>query len=100
MQFTEFASAACKLLAEQGVWADFIDPCSGMPMVHRDSPSPYDEVGAFANVLGYKISSAGPCKILLHPKFGSSIYPASMFARCSREQLEEALTRAAEMTTP
>ena len=31
-------------------------------MVNRESPSPYDEVDGFATVLGYRTSTAGPCK--------------------------------------
>ena len=40
MQFTEFAKTACKLLANQGLWADFIDPCSGLP-VGAPPPPPF-----------------------------------------------------------
>jgi Methylmalonic aciduria and homocystinuria type D protein len=32
VQFCEFAKAACDLLAARGYWADYIDPCSGLPV--------------------------------------------------------------------
>jgi hypothetical protein len=34
-QFVEFAKATCSKLEDQGYWADYIDPCSGLPMIHR-----------------------------------------------------------------
>ena len=32
VQFCEFAKAACDSLAADGYWADYIDPCSGLPV--------------------------------------------------------------------
>ena len=31
-RFFAFARAACDALAAQGHWADYIDPCSGLPV--------------------------------------------------------------------
>ncbi len=31
-QFCEFAKAACDALIAKGYWADYIDPCSGLPV--------------------------------------------------------------------
>lgn len=35
VQFMAFASLVCKKLIDAGHWADYIDPCSGLPMVHK-----------------------------------------------------------------
>lgn len=32
LQFCKFADSVCRLLEAQGVWADYIDPCSGLPV--------------------------------------------------------------------
>jgi Methylmalonic aciduria and homocystinuria type D protein len=32
VQFCEFAKAACDSLAADNYWADYIDPCSGLPV--------------------------------------------------------------------
>jgi hypothetical protein len=40
---------------------------------------PYSEVAGFEHLLRYKTQNAGCCKILLHPRWGSSCYPATIF---------------------
>ncbi|KAI3429551.1 hypothetical protein D9Q98_005639 [Chlorella vulgaris] len=80
-RFVEFAKVVCERLEALGHWADYIDPCSGLPMVHRDTNAVYGEVEALVTLLGYRIQNAGCCKIILHPKWGSSVYPASIFAK-------------------
>lgn len=40
----------------------------------------YSEVDSMECLLHYKSYNAGFCKILIHPKFGSAVYPATIFA--------------------
>lgn len=49
------------------------------------------QVDALATLLQYKTQNAGCCKIILHPKWGSSVYPASLFSRCSAEDMQAAI---------
>jgi hypothetical protein len=93
-QFMAFARAVCSELAAGGHWADFIDPCSGLPMVHRDTGAVYGEVEALSTLLGYRTQNAGCCKIVLHPRWGSSVYPASLFARAPLQAVTAALAAA------
>ena len=39
----------------------------------------YSEVDSMECLLNYKSYNAGFCKILTHPKWGSSVYPATIF---------------------
>ncbi|PSC75053.1 Methylmalonic aciduria and homocystinuria type D mitochondrial [Micractinium conductrix] len=80
-RFVEFAKVVCERLAAAGHWADYIDPCSGLPMINRATNAVYGEVEALVTLLGYKTQNAGCCKIILHPCWGSSVYPASLFAK-------------------
>ena len=41
--FFLFARAVCGVLAARGAWADYIDPCSGLAMVHKESSAVYNE---------------------------------------------------------
>lgn len=90
----EFAKAVCNKLTDRGHWADYIDPCSGLPvtrlqlltnscccvavsvveqfvvflcfqMMHRDFTVPYGEVDGFSTLLGYKTANAAGCKVRL-----------------------------------
>ncbi|KAL4427793.1 hypothetical protein ABPG75_001882 [Micractinium tetrahymenae] len=93
-RFMEFAKAVCERLVALGHWADYIDPCSGLPMIHRETNSVYGEVAALSTLLGYRTQNAGCCKITLHPKWGSSVYPASMFAKAPLEAVRAAIDEA------
>eukprot|EP00199_Chlamydomonas_sp_CCMP681_P003017 CAMPEP_0119107446 /NCGR_PEP_ID=MMETSP1180-20130426/10186_1 /TAXON_ID=3052 ORGANISM="Chlamydomonas cf sp, Strain CCMP681" /NCGR_SAMPLE_ID=MMETSP1180 /ASSEMBLY_ACC=CAM_ASM_000741 /LENGTH=167 /DNA_ID=CAMNT_0007092933 /DNA_START=49 /DNA_END=552 /DNA_ORIENTATION=+ len=90
-QFMAWAKPLCERLMAQGHWADYIDPCSGLPMVHQEGQVVYAEVEALSVLQGFKTSNAGCCKILLHPKWGSAVYPASMFTTAPLEVLMAAV---------
>lgn len=59
----EFAKKVTNHLSSLGHWADYIDPCSGLPMVNRGTAAVYGEVEALATLLGYRIANAGCCKV-------------------------------------
>jgi hypothetical protein len=63
-------------------------------MIYKETNSVYGEVQALSTLLGYKTQNAGCCKILLHPKWGSAVYPASLFVRAPLEEVKEAILEA------
>ncbi|GMH39411.1 hypothetical protein BSKO_07309 [Bryopsis sp. KO-2023] len=93
-KFSEWATAVCASLQKENHWADFIDPCSGLPMIHKNYNCPYGEVEGMSVLLGYETANAAGCKIILHPRWGSKIYPATLFTTGPREALERALSSA------
>mmetsp|Transcript_32132 Transcript_32132/g.91142 ORF Transcript_32132/g.91142 Transcript_32132/m.91142 type:complete len:164 (+) Transcript_32132:95-586(+) len=92
-RFMHWAKAVCEQLQAWGHWADYIDPCSGLPMINGGQQV-YSEVDGMTAMLGYQTANAGCCKVLLHPKWGSSVYPATMFTNAPREKLQEAMQKA------
>ena len=78
-RFAEWAEKICKKLTENGYFADYIDPCSGLPS-KGDGNKVYGEVDGFELLCSYKTSDAGGCKVLLHPSWASAVYPASIFS--------------------
>lgn len=90
-RFFEFAKSVCSKLDAQGHWADYIDPCSGLPMVHKEGSAVYGEVDALVTLLNYKTANAGCCKVILHPNWGSSVYPASLFTKAPKDALLDAI---------
>ncbi|KIY94315.1 hypothetical protein MNEG_13646 [Monoraphidium neglectum] len=95
-RFMKWAVAVCARLLAAGHWCDYIDPCSGLPMIHQESQTPYSEVEGLSLLLGYKTANAGCCKVVLHPKWGTSVYPATLFARAPFEALQAAIKGAEE----
>lgn len=55
----------------------------------------YPEVDACETLLRYRTYNAGGCKVLSHPQWGTSVYPATMFARGPIEEVQAALMQAA-----
>eukprot|EP00980_Cylindrotheca_fusiformis_P005734 scaffold1194_cov127-Cylindrotheca_fusiformis.AAC.11 len=43
INFLEFGAEFCKQVRSKGFWADYIDPCSGLPMLTRDCNKVYSE---------------------------------------------------------
>jgi len=77
--FVAFAESLRGALAARGHWCDFIDPCSGLPCHCKECTSIYDEVSGHQCLLKYAVSQAAGCKVLLHPKWGTACYPATIF---------------------
>lgn len=94
MLFMKFAQQVCDHLQEQGYWADYIDPCSGLPMIHQAGSTVYSEVDAASTLLGFSTQNAGCCKVLLHPKWKTYVYPATLMAKSPKATLQEALHKA------
>lgn len=84
-KFLTFGKYICEQLRAKGYWADYIDPCSGLPMMTLNCNKVYSEVDGMECLLNYKAYNAGFCKILTHPKWGSAVYPATIFAHAPAE---------------
>lgn len=86
----------CTRLLDAGFWADYVDPCSGLPALDRCPALPFDEVAAVSLLRGYRVQSASCCKILLHPLWGSAVYPASLTTTAPVALINEAIRAADE----
>lgn len=78
--FVAFARPFCESVVAAGFWADFMDPCSGLPMLTNNCNKVYSDVDGMECCLGYKSYNAGFCKVLLHPKWQTRVYPATVLA--------------------
>ena len=87
----EFGEELCGKIRETGYWADYIDPCSGLPMLTKSCNKVYSEVDGMEVLLNYKAYNAGFCKVLTHPKWGSSVYPATIFCYAPRDVVADIL---------
>mmetsp|Transcript_25925 Transcript_25925/g.57610 ORF Transcript_25925/g.57610 Transcript_25925/m.57610 type:complete len:226 (+) Transcript_25925:229-906(+) len=90
--FMEFGGDISQKLRSKGYWADYIDPCSGLPMLTLNCNKVYSEVDGMECLLNYRAYNAGFCKILTHPKWGSAVYPATIFAYCPVDVAKDVLT--------
>ena len=93
-RFMTFAKNVTDRLIAAGHWADYIDPCSGLSMVNKDSQQIYGEVDALVTLLNYQTTNSGCCKVVLHPTWGSAVYPASIFTKAPPAALADAIAEA------
>ena len=91
--FTAFAGNVVKALKESGAWADYIDPCSGLPATQDHANRGYSEVDGLAVLLRYSTQSAGFCKVASHPVWGTRFYPATFFTTAPFKELSSAIRR-------
>jgi len=91
-RFMSIAKVLCEEFMQAGHWSDYIDPCSGLPMIHQTVNKVFDEVASAQQLLGYNVQNAGCCKILLHPQWGSAVYPATLFTKAPPELVVEKLS--------
>lgn len=49
------------------------------------------QVDALTTLLRYKTQNAGCCKIILHPRWGSAVYPSSLFTKAPLDRLTAAI---------
>jgi Methylmalonic aciduria and homocystinuria type D protein len=91
--FVAFARPFCESVLAAGYWADFMDPCSGLPMLTSNCNKVYSDVDGMECCLGYRSYNAGFCKVLLHPKWQSRVYPSTVFACVPRHLAEQLLQK-------
>eukprot|EP00468_Gymnochlora_sp_CCMP2014_P008144 CAMPEP_0167759528 /NCGR_PEP_ID=MMETSP0110_2-20121227/11076_1 /TAXON_ID=629695 /ORGANISM="Gymnochlora sp., Strain CCMP2014" /LENGTH=209 /DNA_ID=CAMNT_0007645929 /DNA_START=166 /DNA_END=795 /DNA_ORIENTATION=- len=89
--FYAWCQALCDELIKKGHWADYIDPCSGYPVIGDGGSSVYNEVEGMQLLLRYRHQQVGMCKVILHPRWGQRIYPASMFTTAPLTVVQEAV---------
>eukprot|EP00127_Corallochytrium_limacisporum_P000496 Clim_evm25s14 gene=Clim_evmTU25s14 len=88
--FRHWADLAIEEFKAMGYWGDLTDPCSGMP-VYSQSNSYYPDVNGAELLLRYTTFSTGCCKVLSHPKWGTKVYPATLFTDAPLEVIDEVL---------
>jgi hypothetical protein len=97
--FMDFAHKLCDKIIQAGYWADYVDPCSGLPMLTKNCNKVYSEVDGMECCLNYKSFNAGFCKVLTHPRWGTAVYPATIFAWAPRHLVIQLLQQFQTIST-
>ena len=74
-RFLQIGSAIAAELQNQGHHADLFDPKTGLPRLSQAGRS-MDDVAVVRACLGYGTMKIDGCDILLHPDWGTAVYPA------------------------
>ncbi|KAG0054000.1 hypothetical protein BGZ83_012170 [Gryganskiella cystojenkinii] len=89
--FVRWSTALHQGLEKRGYWSDMTDPASGFPCFSERGRDVYPDVEGCQMLLKYDFQNAGCCKVLLHPIWGSKIYPATFFTTAPLEALKEVI---------
>ncbi|CAG8802947.1 21314_t:CDS:2, partial [Cetraspora pellucida] len=89
--FVEWGKEVCQKLRDLGYWSDLTDPASGYPIFSDPGPSTYPDIQGAEQLLKYDIYNAGCCHILLHPKWGSKVYPGTLFTTANENCIKQVI---------
>lgn len=88
--FVDYAKQVCDAMRARGYWADYTDPASGL-LVMSPGQRVWPEIQSLERLLGYRMGQAAGCHILMHPKWGSRMYPATMFTDAPEDVIKQHL---------
>lgn len=66
-------------LRNEGFWADFVDPTSGIPYFGAHANTTMFETDEKYRMLGFSIEDLGCCKVIRHIEFGTKVFVGSIF---------------------
>ncbi|MBD1846466.1 methylmalonic aciduria and homocystinuria type D protein [Cyanobacteria bacterium FACHB-63] len=90
-QFLEFGFKVAELLRQRGYLAELFDPKTGLPILSKAGPLRLDDVAVVRSTLGYAITPAGNCFTIVHPHWGSAVYPSILMSSADLSSVEAAV---------
>lgn len=77
--FIQGAAQICSELQQEGHWADFIEPSSGLPFYGPYTNLPLFETDDRYSLLGFTVEDLGCCKVLRHTLWGTNVFVGTIF---------------------
>ena len=68
---------------------EMIDPCTGCAFETKNGSTIYDEVEGGQRILKYSSIRVSVCSVLTHPKWGSFIYPTTIFTNANLKCIKQ-----------
>ena len=93
-RFLEFGLEIVNKLRQLGHLADLFDPRTGKPLLSQAGTLRLDDVAVVRSTLGYPITQFGNCRSLLHPTWGSAVYPSILISSADSSLVEAVISQA------
>jgi Methylmalonic aciduria and homocystinuria type D protein len=91
-QFLQLGLPIASELIDNGYAAEVFDPRTGQPLLSSPGTLMLDNVAIAHTALGYGTLDYGNCSILLHPTWGSAVYPSTLISSAPCSVLADLLT--------
>jgi Methylmalonic aciduria and homocystinuria type D protein len=78
-RFMRFGLDVAFNLRDMGYMADIIDPRTGYPLLSRPGQLPHNDTAVIEALLNYPVIK-NKCRVLVHPEWGTSVYPGIFLA--------------------
>jgi hypothetical protein len=78
-KFMRFGFDVAFVLRDRGYLTDLIDPRTGYPLLSRPGKYPHDDTAVVKALLGYP-AIKNKCHVLVHPKWGTAVYPSTLIS--------------------
>ncbi len=88
-QFLDFGYQVATRLQQMGYLAEIFDPRTGMPLLSKPGQLTLDDVALARSCLGYETAHSYGCNLILHPIWGSSVYPSTLVSSAQPEVVEQ-----------
>lgn len=87
-KFLQFGYQIAHQLQQRGYLVDAFDPRTGFPLLSQPGQLRLDDVAVAHACLGYPTTDSDGCSVILHPAWGSAVYPSILMSSASIEMLE------------
>jgi len=87
--FIQTGIAIANQLRQIGYCADPFDPKTGQPLLSKPGPLGLDDIAVIRACLGYPTVQIEGCSIILHPDWGSAVYPSVILSSAPPELVRD-----------
>jgi hypothetical protein len=93
--FLNFGFKVTQQLQKMGYLAELFDPRTGLPVLSQAGALRLDDVAVVRSSLGYATAQIGDCFTILHPDWGSAVYPSIVMSSADRTVVESVVNKVA-----
>jgi hypothetical protein len=95
-KFLKFGHRVALQLQQIGHLADVFDPRTGFPTLSQPGQLSLDDVAVARACLGYPSTNSCGCSVILHPNWGSFVYPSTVVSSAEPELVKWVLEKEGE----
>ncbi|MDJ1168628.1 methylmalonic aciduria and homocystinuria type D protein [Roseofilum sp. BLCC_M154] len=91
--FSRWSDLIASELGDRGYVTDAFDPRTGYPRRSQPGTLHHSDVPAVHAALGYPIEKNGDCAAIVHPHWGTAVYPSVMISTAPADEIINAIIK-------